>query len=313
MDFTSNLKSHPDADGKRILELERNGSNIDVEALSRHLFGIEYLERQQRILKIVQNEKIFSKTNQANLSRPDRYKLGLARGKRMRQLMDTHNWNEDELLIAEYLVDDIQPYHLHMALFAAAMREQCSEEQRKYWLPKMAAWEIIGAYAQTELGHGSNVRGLELTATWVHQTKEFVLHSPTLTASKWWNGTLGRTATHAVVVAQLIIPSQTGDKPTLCGPRPFIVQVRDMKTHLPPKSIVVGDIGPKYGYAPMDNAYMLFNQHRIPHSALLSRYANIDPETGVYSKPKNPSSVYGQLTRVCIEIPSQGISNPDFE
>lgn len=26
--------------------------------------------------------------------------------------------------------------------------------------------EYIGCYAQTELGHGSNVRGLETTATW---------------------------------------------------------------------------------------------------------------------------------------------------
>lgn len=298
-DFTSGLRPHSDADGKRILQRERDGSTIDVQELTKHLFGTAYLERQKRVLSIIEKEKIFSKTNQANLSRPDRYKLGLARGKRMRQLMDINNWNEDDLLMAEYLVDDIQPYHLHMSLFAAAMREQCSEEQWKYWMPKIAAWEIIGAYAQTELGHGSNVRGIELTATWDHQTKEFILHSATLTASKWWNGTLGRTATHAVVVAQLIIPSQSSSQPARCGPRPFIVQVRDMKTHQPPKSIVVGDIGPKYGYAPMDNAYMLFNRHRIPHSALLCRYASLDPETGVYSKPKNPSSVYGQLTRVC--------------
>lgn len=50
----------------------------------------------------------------------------------------------------------------------------------------------------------------------------------------------------------------------------------------------------------MDNAYMLFNQHRIPHSALLSRYASVNPETGNYSKPKNAASVYGSLTRVGI-------------
>lgn len=30
---------------------------------------------------------------------------------------------------------------------------------------------------------------------------------------------------------------------------------------------------------------------------MLSRYSNINPETGVYMKPRNPSSVYGQLTR----------------
>lgn len=92
------------------------------------------------------------------------------------------------------------------------------------------------------------MRGIELQATWDQSNQEFVLHSPTLTASKWWNGTLGRTATHAVVVAQLKLP--TGDSGQLVsyGPHPFIVQVRDSKTHKPPSSIVVGDIGPKYGY-----------------------------------------------------------------
>ena len=101
---------------------------------------------------------------------------------------------------------------------------------------------------ETELGHGSNVRGIELQAVWDQQTKEFILHSPTLTASKWWNGTLGRTATHAVVIAQLMLPSGPNGQLSSFGPHPFIVQVRDAKTHRPPKSIVVGDIGPKYGY-----------------------------------------------------------------
>lgn len=299
-DFTSALRPHPNADGSAILVQERQRSDIDTDGLSRHLFGIEYLERQNRVVNILRSEKVFSKSNQANLSRPDRYKLGLARGKRMRQLMDKHKWNEDDLLMAEYLTDDIMPYHLHLSLFNSAMREQTSDSQRAYWIPKMESWEIIGAYAQTELGHGSNVRGIELEATWDQEAKEFVLHSPSLTASKWWNGTLGRTATHAVVVAQLMLPSTDGEKIVSHGPHPFIVQVRDSNTHEPPPSIVVGDIGPKYGYASMDNAYMLFDHHRVPHSALLCRYASIDPKTGKYTKPKNPSSVYGSLTRVTI-------------
>jgi acyl-CoA oxidase len=303
MDFASRLRPHKNADGAQILVSERSGSNVDVSRLSTHLFGTDYLERQARVLHIISQEKVFSKTKQANLSRPDRYKVGLARGKRMRQLKDKHNWNDQELLMAEYLVDDIQPYHLHMSLFTAAMREQCSDKQQAYWLPKIATWEIIGAYAQTELGHGSNVRGIECTATWDPQSKKFIIHSPTITASKWWNGTLGRTATHAVVVAQLIVPSVSGGEPTRCGTRPFIVQVRDMKTHQPPDSIIVGDIGPKYGYAAMDNAYMLFNKHRVPHSALLCRYATLDPNSGIFSKPKNPASMYGQLTRVRLQVP----------
>jgi acyl-CoA oxidase len=71
-----------------------------------------------------------------------------------------------------------------------------------------------------------------------------------------------------------------------------------MKTHQPLPGIVVGDIGAKYGYAPMDNAYCLFDNFRIPHSALLSRYSKVDKDTGTYTKPQNSAVVYGSLTYV---------------
>ncbi len=35
-------------------------------------------------------------------------------------------------------------------------------------------------------GHGSNIRGLESTATFVRDSDEFELHSPTLTSTKWF-------------------------------------------------------------------------------------------------------------------------------
>ena len=58
---------------------------------------------------------------------------------------------------------------------------------------------------QTELGHGTFVRGLETTATYDPETQEFILHSPTLTSTKWWPGGMGKTSTHAVVMARLFI------------------------------------------------------------------------------------------------------------
>lgn len=93
--------------------------------------------------------------------------------------------------------------------------------------------EIIGTYAQTELGHGTFIRGLETTATYDERTQEFVLHSPTITAYKWWPGGLGKTANHAVVMAQLVTKGQKR------GPHPFFVQLRDEETHVPLKGIKV--------------------------------------------------------------------------
>ena len=40
-----------------------------------------------------------------------------------------------------------------------------SQSQREMWLEKTKRVNIIGCYVQTELGHGSNVAGLETTAT----------------------------------------------------------------------------------------------------------------------------------------------------
>lgn len=268
-DFTDKLRpSQPD--GPSTLAQEREQSNISTEELGKHLLASDgFLERQARILPILQQEPILSKTKQQNLSRPERFKLGLARAKLLRRLSDKHKWSHDDYKMAEYLVDDVSPYFLHMEMFITTIREQASEEQRAYWLPLIESWKIIGAYAQTELGHGSNVRGLELEARWDGHTKEFVLHSPTLTASKWWNGSLGRVANHAIVVAQLLLPEPGSDRFVSHGPHPFIVQVRDMKTHQPLKGIVIGDIGPKYGYITMDNAYMLFDHFRYVNCQLL--------------------------------------------
>jgi acyl-CoA oxidase len=322
-DFTDHLRpSQPD--GPTTLARERAQSSINVEELGQHLLSADgFLERQARVLSILQREPILTKDKQQNLSRPDRFKVALARGKLLRRLKDKHQWSQEDHQMAEYLLDDVSPYFLHTEMFVTTVREQGSEAQRAHWMPLIESWKIIGAYAQTELGHGSNVRGLELEARWDSRTMEFVMHSPTLTASKWWNGSLGRTANHAIVVAQLLLPAPgSPEKYVSHGPHPFIVQVRDMKTHQPLDGIVIGDIGPKYGYSTIDNAYMLFDNFRlvsttmldapplfanrftfsIPHGALLSRYSSVDPSTGIYSKPEQPALVYGSMTYVRAKI-----------
>ncbi|KAE8359934.1 acyl-CoA dehydrogenase/oxidase C-terminal [Aspergillus caelatus] len=306
-DFTDHLQpSQPD--GPELLARKRAQSHISVDELARHLLDQDgYLERQARVLRIVEKEPLFDKKRQANLSREDLFKLALARAKLLRRFVDKYGWDTDDYKMAETLVDDVSPYYLHLHMFITTIREQASDAQQAYWLPLIESFKIIGAYAQTELGHGSNIQGLELQARWDPGSKEFILHSPTLTASKWWNGSLGRTANHAIVVAQLLVPNSGGEYESH-GPHPFIVQVRDMRTHQPRKGVVIGDIGPKFGYATIDNAYMLFDQFRrvllttstarIPHSALLSRYAKLDPDSGQFSKPAVPAVVYGTMTYV---------------
>jgi acyl-CoA oxidase len=56
---------------------------------------------------------------------------------------------------------------------------------------------VIGCFAMTELGHGSNVPGVETTAHFDKASDEFVIHTPRLTATKWWIGGAAESATHA--------------------------------------------------------------------------------------------------------------------
>lgn len=46
------------------------------------------------------------------------------------------------------------------------------------------------------ISHGSNVAGLETTAHFDKENDQFIIHSPTLTATKWWIGGAAESATH---------------------------------------------------------------------------------------------------------------------
>ena len=72
------------------------------------------------------------------------------------------------------------------------LRGLASDEQQGWWLQRTLKMEIVVSYAQTELGHGSNVRGLRTEAVYDPATKEFILSTPDLLAMKWWPGAMGK-------------------------------------------------------------------------------------------------------------------------
>lgn len=113
--------------------------------------------------------------------------------------------------------------------------------------------QILGCYAQTELGHGSNVAGIETTATYDKVTDEFVIHTPNIRATKFWPGGLGKTATHAVVMAQLILEGKS------ISVLPFMVPIRSRVDHSVYPGLEIGDVGTKLGYNSHDNGYLSFN------------------------------------------------------
>ncbi|KTG40569.1 hypothetical protein cypCar_00009352 [Cyprinus carpio] len=135
---------------------------------------------------------------------------------------------------------------------------------------------------------GTHIRGLETTATYDPSTQEFVLNSPTISSIKWWPGGLGKTSNHAIVLAQLYTQGKCH------GLHAFITPIRCMKTHMPLPGVVVGDIGPKFGFDEVDNGYLKLENVRIPRENMLMKYAKVEPD-GTYVKPPSDKLTYGTM------------------
>lgn len=170
-------------------------------------------------------------------------------------------------------------------MFRQTIELQATESQMRYWLPLVDRMEINGAYTQTELGHGTFVRGIETTATFDDTSTGFIVNSPTLTSTKYWPGALGFSCTHAVVAARLLTKGQD------YGMHWFIVQVRSLQDYSPVEGVELGDIGMKIGYNGTCNGYARFNQLRIPRDNLLAANAEVLPDGTYHLRQHNPANL----------------------
>lgn len=285
------------ADLKR--ERETGRRNFDVERLTHMLDGgsAEATRRRRQLQAMIERDPtgVFDNSDNMYLHRTERHVRALAKHVRLIELCrkvgigSEPEANGDVVQSPDFptlihaLADDL-PTALHWVMFVPNIQSLCDEEQQSLLLPLCRDWRMIGCYAQTELGHGSNVRALETTATFLPERKggmkggSFVIHSPTITSAKFWPGTLGRTANHAMVIARLI----DGDGVDR-GIHNFLVPLRSMKDHTLLPGVTTGDIGPKIGYPVMDNGFAMFDKVVIPRRNMAMRFASVD-SNGKYEK-----------------------------
>lgn len=106
---------------------------------------------------------------------------------------------------------------------------------------------------------------------------------------------LGKTANWAIVLAQLHTDG-------VCrGVHPFMVQLRDERTHEPLAGIVIGEIGPKMGLKAADNGFLQLNEVRIPRNQMLMKNAQVQPD-GTYIEPKSDKLTYGTMVFVRVMV-----------
>lgn len=195
-------------------------------------------------------------------------------------------------------------FGVQFGLFGGAIHALGARRHHELYLEKIGNLDLPGCFAMTEAGHGSNVRGLETTASYDPQTHEFIVHSPTPEAGKEYIGNAldGRLA---VVFAQLITDGANQ------GVHALLVPLRD-ENHRLLAGIRVEDCGYKMGLNGVDNGRIWFDKVRIPRENLLNRFGNVD-ENGRYSSPiphadKRFFTMLGALVggRVC--VPRAGLS-----
>ena len=160
-------------------------------------------------------------------------------------------------------------------LFGAAILHLGTREHHGRWLPDVMNLTLPGAFAMTEIGHGSDVASIGTTATYDPATEEFEIHTPFTGA---WKDYLGNAALHgqaAVVFAQLITGGVNH------GVHAFFVPIRTPAGDMMP-GVGSEDDGVKGGLNGIDNGRLHFSHVRVPRSNLLNRYGDVAAD-GTYS------------------------------
>lgn len=169
---------------------------------------------------------------------------------------------------------------VQFGLFGGAILQLGTERHHEAYLPDLITGKLMGCFAMTETGHGSNVQALGTVATYDVDTQEFVITTSGDEARKDYIGNAARHAELAVVFAQLRVGGASE------GVHAFVVPIR--VDGAPAPGVRIEDDGRKMGLNGVDNGRLWFDGVRVPREALLNRFADVTPQ-GEYESPiENP-------------------------
>lgn len=189
-------------------------------------------------------------------------------------------------------------FGVQFGLFGGSIQKLGTKKHHDQYLTKTGEANLLGCFAMTETGHGSNVRGIKTTATYDKNTDTIILHTPGENDNKEYIGN-ALDSKMASVFAQLIVNGKNE------GVHVILVPLRDKNHKLLP-GIKVEDNEYKLGLNGVDNGKIWFHQVRVPRENLLNKYGDITPEGLYTSNIKNPNkrffTMLGTLVggRICV-------------
>ena len=183
---------------------------------------------------------------------------------------------------------------VQFGLFGGAVLHLGTERHHDRYLGDIAAGRLLGCFAMTEHGHGSDVAALRTTATFDPETDEFIVRTPDDDARKEYIGNAAEDGTLAAVFAQLVTAEGTH------GVHCFLVPIRDEAGN-PLPGVRTADCGPKAGLNGVDNGQLWFDGVRIPRDNLLNRYADVSADGTYRTEIENPTKRFFTMLGTLIQ------------
>ena len=211
--------------------------------------------------------KILAEENLGNMAYPKKYGGGENVADYF-AIMETLSYHDLSLVIK---------FGVQFGLWGMSIHSLGTEKHYQKYLKDIGTLKLPGCFAMTETNHGSNVKGLETTATYNHQNKTFVINTPHEKAQKEYIGNAAVHGQMATVFAKLIIEEVD------YGVNAFVVPLRD-ESNVILEGIIIKDCGLKMGLNGVDNGTISFNNVIIPKENMLDRFASVN-EQGKFESP----------------------------
>ena len=285
--FTAkNVSLSKGPDPRTSIQVERDAQKVNPQAMQYFLEGSK--ERAELIKSLTQQMErdpiLFTDGSYYDLNKDQLREFTAAKINRLSRYLEGDS--TEVFNIRSSLIGVIDPavgtrIGINLGLFLSCIKGNGTAEQVKYWAVDKHTNKIRGIYGcfgMTELAHGSNVAGVETTATFDRANDEFVINTPHIGATKWWIGGAAHSATHCSVYARLIVDGKD------YGVKTFVVPLRDSNHDLMP-GVTVGDIGAKMGRDGIDNGWIQFSSVRIPRFFMLQKFCKVSREGKVVLPP----------------------------